>query len=217
MKARRCAAFTLVELLVVVAVIGILAGLLLPALAQAKARAKSSACLSNLRQLGVATLMYAHDNDDRVHLDGLPQGVNTWGAQLRTNTDLSTLDTFACPAYKPFRWTNWITTYGVRRDPPEEYVSGLLTKTLFLPRIADPSEYLHLADTTSVAERGYTAQQYYLFYANPPTGKKHVHGRHGHKANGLFIDGHVEGCTKARLDRLGIAAQFDVDTAQGYF
>jgi len=59
-----CAAFTLVELLVVIAVIAILAALLLPALAKAKASAKCAACKSNLRQLGIALTMYVGDNQN---------------------------------------------------------------------------------------------------------------------------------------------------------
>lgn len=57
-------AFTLIELLVVIAIIAILAAILFPVFAQAKESARQSTCLSNMRQIGVASMMYAGDSND---------------------------------------------------------------------------------------------------------------------------------------------------------
>ena len=63
-QSHRQRGFTLVELLVVIAVIAILASLLLPALASAKEKGRVTICRSNMRQLGLGMAMYLQDNND---------------------------------------------------------------------------------------------------------------------------------------------------------
>jgi prepilin-type N-terminal cleavage/methylation domain-containing protein/prepilin-type processing-associated H-X9-DG protein len=84
---KKLQAFTLIELLVVIAIIAILAAILFPVFAQAKAAAKRTSELSNIKQLGLANLMYNNDSDDTFTTTSIYDWCNTdwqtmsWGSR----------------------------------------------------------------------------------------------------------------------------------------
>ena len=113
-------AFTLIELMVVIAIIGILAALILPVLDSAKAQGRRMACMSNLKQTDAAVQIYAQDNHDllpsvtNTATDG--SGTNSWWAGYKglvkgyagyTGPSSPNDKLFACPADTCF-YNNWV-------------------------------------------------------------------------------------------------------------
>jgi len=111
-------AFTLIELLVVIAIIAVLAALLLPALARAKDSAKSTQCLNQMRQIGLATRLYADDNGELLPRSQHSAAANhqqVWERAIALLLGAGSSDTTA--------WTNLVAgIYRCPTDPAPRYI-----------------------------------------------------------------------------------------------
>jgi type II secretory pathway pseudopilin PulG len=93
----------LIELLVVIAVIAILAALLLPALSKSKGEAKRTACMNNLRQIGIASFIYADDYKQYPGTYSKVHNCYVWINRLFSNMG-NNRKAFDCPAAAPYTW-----------------------------------------------------------------------------------------------------------------
>lgn len=158
---KRRAGFTLIELLVVIAIIAILAAILFPVFAQAKAKAKQIQCISNCRQLGMALMLYANDNDDYIMnrpdnnwpwADPADGGWLCWYDFIKKYTTTDGLQ--KCPNYSgpfpvPDYWgvdRKMNSTYAISYDIIGEYLDGLKGN---LSAITNPSTTIAVAESVS--------------------------------------------------------------------
>src|SRR6516225_2829513 len=107
---RRPGGFTLIELLVVIAIIAILAAILFPVFAQAREKARQATCLSNCKQIGLASNMYIQDYDETFPGHDWQKGMGVWalpdgrsykghlGWSLQFYPYLKNLNVLICPS-----------------------------------------------------------------------------------------------------------------------
>jgi prepilin-type N-terminal cleavage/methylation domain-containing protein len=141
--------FTLIELLVVMAIIGILAGMLLPTLSRGKQAAHSIACLSNLRQIGLALELYVQDNNHCLPICAILPSLSTNNQPAITvvlQPYLQSKPIWQCPAdhsifpkeLASYQWNHFLN--GASYDRPQDWspVTQGIVETIFGGRLYTP-------------------------------------------------------------------------------
>ena len=205
-RAKKQAGFTLIEILVVLAIIAILMSFIFPAVSRAKEQANVTKCISNVKQVALALTMYAGDHDDE--LPAVNQTLkDSWVAEMIKGSYLKPKSPILhCPSDHAWNGTTRITSYGL---------NSLLTKGLsdhngvLLSAIDNPSEMIMTVELNDYAwggDRKTIITQDYVDPAGWPGDwtendkasvdkKRPVHldeTRHGDKSVYSYVDGHAK-------------------------
>ena len=185
--------FTLIELLCVIAIIAILAALLLPAVVQAKAKAQRTACLGNLRQVGIGFLTFAHDHNGR-----FPMVVPASAGGVAELLSGATTDQIVTTAQLFQALSNELVTPKVLRclsDTREAASSfrSLSTENLsyFVGLKADPANGMSLLSGDRNLTNDYATPSPVLNLGSQAF-LRWTHELHRFKGNLLYSDGHVD-------------------------
>ena len=182
-KARR--GFTLIELLVVIGIIALLASMLLPALATAKERGKRIFCLNNMRQLGLALIMYTDESDGRLPPRSHP---HRWPSRLLAYMQIAPADTgvapvtttgdykiLICPSdSKPISGGNISSTSYPADVAPRSYIYNSFND-FYYEHYQQNANWRNLAksDTYSISEQDITEPSETVVFAEKGTGVTH--------------------------------------------
>jgi len=202
--------FTLIELLVVIAIIAILAAILFPVFSRAREQARKSACLSNLKQIGNALLMYTQDWDERLPV------CTTWCAWKDVNNNLQyyqrlqpyvkNWQIWACPSAKGGCANNSIPHHAVNdmikagKVPSNfrlsyGYMESVQNRVMGQDRL---TTWTQPAATPIVADSMGLITRYRVGWANVCAAACHPerqidsNTRHNGGSNVLFLDGHAK-------------------------
>jgi prepilin-type processing-associated H-X9-DG protein/prepilin-type N-terminal cleavage/methylation domain-containing protein len=215
--------FTLVELLVVVAVIAILASLLLPSLSRARETAMRIKCISNQKQIGIGMLMYAGDCDGLIvrDIDGASWKLLYTGMTTKGGDKIITTKITSCPKYPESNaiasGNKSFDSYGIyTAHADKEYSSKISTVGDFcsqpytlsssvaysLKKVKYPSEMIILGDAFNLGASYTNWGQYWNFtpITNWDLRSYYLFMGHQNRANVLFFDGHAQSMGKELKD-----------------
>lgn len=216
-------AFTLIELLVVIAIIAILAAILFPVFAKARENAQKTSCLSNLKQTGVAALLFSQDREDAfvpLGTTDLTTGVSSYwhSGQLNGVWDdkygllypyLGGKQIHDCGSASKVKIANpsikfW-PAYGVY--VPTVTDSAGNQKSAKMTMVKNPSQTVWFCDGGTINRS--TGGLIRVAGLEPPSNKTpYVHARHNGKANIVWMDGHVQSLSPIyRSDLSGLVSQ----------